>query len=135
MPNDAARLPSATGPVEAVAAIQDAGFPIVGVGASAGGLEALEQLLAGVPPKSGMAFVVIQHLDPKRPGMLPELLQRATPMIVKQAANRMRIKPDCVYVIPPDKDISILHGALYLLEMTTRHGLHLPIDKIGRAHV
>jgi len=128
MPNDAASLPSATGPVDAVAAIQEAAFPIVGVGASAGGLEALEQLLAGVPPGSGMAFVVIQHLDPKRPGMLPELLQRATPMIVKQAANRMRIKPDCVYVIPPDKDISILHGALYLLEMTTRQGLHLPID-------
>ncbi|MFY9722742.1 MAG: chemotaxis protein CheB [Azonexus sp.] len=103
-------------------------FPIVGIGASAGGLEALEQLLAGVPADSGMAFVIIQHLDPKRPGMLPELLQCATTMAVKQAANRMRIKPDCVYVIPPDKDISILHGSLYLLEMTTRHGLHLPID-------
>ena len=56
----------------------DTAFPIVGIGASAGGLEALEQLLAGVPADSGMAFVVIQHLDPKRPGMLPELLQRAT---------------------------------------------------------
>ena len=128
MPNGADSLTSATSPADGAATMSDTAFPIVGVGASAGGLEALEQLLAGVPADSGMAFVVIQHLDPKRPGMLPELLQRATPMIVKQAANRMRIKPDCVYVIPPDKDISILHGSLYLLEMTTRHGLHLPID-------
>ena len=118
MTPEAGHVPSATGPVDAIAAIQDAGFPIVGIGASAGGLEALEQLLAGVPANSGMAFVIIQHLDPKRPGMLPELLQRATPMIVKQAANRMRIKPDCVYVIPPDKDISILHGALYPVSYT-----------------
>ena len=121
-------MPSATVFADAEAATHDMAFPIVGIGASAGGLEALEQLLAGVPADSGMAFVIIQHLDPKRPGMLPELLQRATTMAVKQAANRMRIKPDCVYVIPPDKDISILHGSLYLLEMTTRHGLHLPID-------
>ena len=128
MPNSAVSPPSASGTADAGAANQDAGFPIVGIGASAGGLEALEQLLANIPANSGMAFVVIQHLDPKRPGMLPELLQRATTMAVKQATNRMRIKPDCIYVIPPDRDISILHGALYLLETKTRQGLHLPID-------
>ncbi|MGA9962796.1 MAG: chemotaxis protein CheB, partial [Azonexus sp.] len=68
-------MPSATVFADAEAATHDMAFPIVGIGASAGGLEALEQLLAGVPADSGMAFVIIQHLDPKRPGMLPELLQ------------------------------------------------------------
>ena len=110
------------------AATNDESFPIVGIGASAGGLEALEQLLSAVPPNSGMAFVVIQHLDPSRPGMLPELLQRTTPMIVRQAENRMAVRPDCVYVIPPNKDLSILHGSLYLFDPVARRGLHLPID-------
>lgn len=103
-------------------------FPIIGIGASAGGLEALEQFLVGVPANSGMAFVVIQHLDPSRHGMLPELLQRATPMVVTQAGNRMKIKPDRVYVIPPNKDLSILHDTLYLLDPAAPRGLRLPID-------
>ncbi len=113
---------------DSLAAVQETAFPIVGIGASAGGLEALEQLLAGVPANSGMAFVVVQHLDPNRPGMLPELLQRSTPMIVRQAENRMKVRPGYVYVIPPNKDLSILHGALYLLDPVARRGLHLPID-------
>jgi len=103
-------------------------FPIIGIGASAGGLEALEQFLGGVPINSGMAFVVVQHLDPNRHGMLPELLQRTTPMVVKQAANRMKIRPDCVYVIPPNKDLSILHDTLYLLDPVAARGLRLPIN-------
>lgn len=103
-------------------------FPIVAIGASAGGLEALEQFLGHVPPASGMAFVVIQHLDPDRKDMLSELLQRVTPMPVAQAKNRMKVKPDCIYVIPPNTDISILHGSLYLLEPTAPRGLRLPID-------
>ena len=108
-------------------------FPIVAIGASAGGLEALEQLLGGVPVGSGMAFVVIQHLDPTRKGMMPELLQRATPMLVAQAKNRMKVKPDCVYVIPPNRDLSILHDRLLLLEPVTPRGLRLPIDFFFRA--
>lgn len=103
-------------------------FPIVAIGASAGGLEALEQFLGHVPANSGMAFVVIQHLDPKRKGMMPELLQRATSMPVMQARNRTKVKPGCVYVIPPNRDLSILHGTLFLLEQVASHGLHLPID-------
>src|SRR2546430_2402069 len=67
-------------------------FPIVGIGASAGGLEALEQFLKHVPGKSGMAFVVVQHLDPSHEGMLPDLLQRATGMPVVQAKNRMKVE-------------------------------------------
>uniref|UniRef100_Q47EE1 protein-glutamate O-methyltransferase n=1 Tax=Dechloromonas aromatica (strain RCB) TaxID=159087 RepID=Q47EE1_DECAR len=107
---------------------EDKYFPIVGIGTSAGGLEALEQFLGGVPVNCGMAFVVVQHLDPNRYGMLPELLQRSTPMVVKQAGNRMKIKPDCVYVIPPNKDLSILHDTLYLLDPVAARGLRLPIN-------
>lgn len=103
-------------------------FPVVAIGASAGGFEALEQFLSHVPPASGMAFVVIQHLDPDRKDMLPELLQRITAMSVMPATNRMKIRPDNVYVIPPNTDISILHGSLYLLEPVARRGLRLPID-------
>jgi len=108
-------------------------FPIVAIGASAGGLEALELFLGHVPAGSGMAFVIIQHLDPTQKGMMPELLQRATVMPVTQATNRMRVKPDCVYVIPPNRDLSILHDSLYLLDPVAPRGLRLPIDFFFRA--
>jgi len=127
--------PSAV-PVEDAAAVADTGqrpFPIVALGASAGGLEALAQFLEHVPAGRGMAFVVIQHLDPTQKGMLPELLQRATPMPVAQARNRMKVKPGCVYVIPPNRDLSILHDCLYLLEPVAPRGLRLPIDFFFRA--
>ena len=103
-------------------------FPIVAIGASAGGLEALVQFLANVPAASGMAFVVIQHLDPDRRDILAELLQRSSAMPVMQVHNRMKVKPDCVYVIPPNADMSILRGSLYLLEPAAPRGLRLPID-------
>jgi two-component system CheB/CheR fusion protein len=108
-------------------------FAIVAIGASAGGLDALEQFLGHVPAGSGMAFVVIQHLDPNHKGMMPELLQRATCMPVAQAKNRMKVKPDCVYVIPPNRDLSILHDTLHLLELAAPRGLRLPIDFFFRA--
>ncbi|MHB8799026.1 MAG: chemotaxis protein CheB [Thermoanaerobaculia bacterium] len=108
-------------------------FPVVGVGASAGGLEALEELLRHVPEGSGMAWVVVQHLDPTHEGMLPELLQRATSMKVVQVRDRMRVKPGCVYVIPPNRDMSLLHGVLHLFEPTAPRGLRLPIDFLFRS--
>jgi two-component system CheB/CheR fusion protein len=108
-------------------------FPIVGIGASAGGLEALDQFLSRVPANSGMAFVVVQHLDPTRKGVMPELLQRATGMKVLQVKDRTRVKPDVVYVIPPGKDLSILRGVLYLFEPTAARGLRLPIDTFLRS--
>ena len=108
-------------------------FPIVAIGASAGGLEALEQFLGHVPADSGMACVVIQHLDPHHKGMMPELLQRATAMPVTQARNRMKVEPGHVYVIPPKWDLSILHDCLYLLEPVAARGLRLPIDSFFRA--
>jgi two-component system CheB/CheR fusion protein len=103
-------------------------FPIVGIGASAGGLEALEQFLRHVPPGCGMAFVIVQHLDPTHKGVMPELLQRVTVMEVIQVKDRMKVKPNSVYVIPPNKDMSILHGVLHLFEPTAARGLRLPID-------
>ncbi|ATG90140.1 chemotaxis protein CheB [Methylomonas koyamae] len=107
--------------------------PIIAIGASAGGLDALEHFFAQVPPASGVAFVVIQHLDPNHQGMLPELLQRVTPLTVIQAGDRMAVKPDWIYVIPPNKDLSILHGKLHLLEPQALRGLRLPIDAFFRA--
>jgi two-component system CheB/CheR fusion protein len=110
-----------------------AGFPIVGIGASAGGLEALEQFLGHVPKLSGMAFVIVQHLDPTHKGIMPELLQRATGMRVIQVRDRTAVRPDCVYVIPPNRDMSILHGVLHLLQPAAPRGLRLPIDFFFRS--
>ncbi|MBW8781219.1 MAG: PAS domain-containing protein [Verrucomicrobia bacterium] len=107
--------------------------PIVGIGASAGGLEALTQFLEHVPANSGMAFVVVQHLDPTHKGMLPDLLQRATAMKVVQVTDRIRIRPDRVYVIPPNYDLSLLHGTLHLLTPVAPRGLRLPIDSFFRS--
>lgn len=121
---------SQAGPEPPAAGLQ---FPVVGVGASAGGLEALVQFLGGVPNNSGMAFVIVQHLDPSRHSMLPELLRRATPMVVREAADRMQIEPDCVYVIPPNKDLALLDGKLQLLEPAMPRGLRLPIDFFFRS--
>ena len=102
--------------------------PIVGIGASAGGLEALELFLKNVPDKSGLAYVVVQHLDPTQKGMLPELLQRVSFMKVFQVEDLMRVKPDCIYVIPPNKSMSIFKGVLHLFDPIEARGLRLPVD-------
>lgn len=112
---------------------KSAQFPIVGIGASAGGLEALEQFFGNMPTDSGMAFVVIQHLAPNHKGIMPELLQRITEMPVTTVTDRLKIKPNCVYVIPPNKSMSILNGALHLFEPIETHGLRLPIDFFFRS--
>ncbi|NTW34313.1 MAG: chemotaxis protein CheB, partial [Bacteroidetes bacterium] len=108
-------------------------FPIVGIGASAGGLEALELFFGNMPKDKGMAFVVIQHLDPNHVGIMPELLQRITNMKVMQASDNLKVKPNCVYVIPPNKSMSILNGALHLFEPVELRGLRLPIDIFFRS--
>lgn len=110
------------------AARREAGFPIVGIGCSAGGLEALEALLSQVIPGSGMAFVVVQHLDPLRESSLPALLQRITPLPVLEAADGMVLKAEHVYVLPPAKEITLEQGRLCLREPVQLHGLRLPID-------
>lgn len=108
-------------------------FPIVGIGASAGGLEALEQFLVNVPDNSGMAYVVIQHLDSTQKGMLPELLQRISKIQVFQVKDRMKVKPNCVYVIPPNTSMSIFKGVLHLFNPIEARGMRLPIDLFLRS--
>ena len=103
-------------------------FPIVGLGASAGGLEALEQFFENMPENSGMAFVVIQHLDPNHKGMMDQILQRITKMEVMTATDHLKIKPNCVYVIPANKSMSIFNRVLHLFEPLEIRGLRLPID-------
>ena len=103
-------------------------FYIVGMGGSAGSLEAFEQFFRNMPDDSGAAFVLISHLDPTQKGMMPELLQRYTKMKVFEAVDGMKVVPNCVYVIPSNKDMAILHGTLQLLEPTATRGLRLPID-------
>lgn len=101
---------------------------IVGIGASAGGLAALEEFFRQIPPKSGLAYLVVQHLDPTQKAMLAELLQRITPMPVREAENGKLIEPDRVYVIPPNTELSISNGALHLDKPSEPRGLRLPIN-------
>lgn len=101
---------------------------ILGIGASAGGLEPLEQFLASIPPHSNMAYVVVQHLDPTQKTLLTELLQRVTPMSVREATQGMAIEPHCVYVIPPNTELSVVDGSLHLAPPLEPRGLRLPIN-------
>lgn len=101
---------------------------VVGVGASAGGLEALELFFTHVPPESGVAFVVIQHMDPSHPAMLSEILQGRTLMKVVEASEADKASPNCVYVIPPNKDLSIIDGHLHLINPIAERGFRLPIN-------
>lgn len=124
--------PLQTAPAGDAGAIQ-ASFPIVGIGASAGGLEALEAFLKHVPPHIGTAFVVVQHLDPTHKDVMVELLQRVSPLPVIQAKEGLKVDPDRVYVTPPNKDLSILHGVLHLLPLAAPRGMKLPIDSFFRS--
>lgn len=103
-------------------------FPIIGIGASAGGLEALLLFFKNVPINSGMAFIVVQHLDPEQKGYLVELLMRTTTMKVVQAQDGISVQPNCVYVIPPNKDMQLFHKMLHLFNRVSPHGIHLPVD-------
>jgi two-component system CheB/CheR fusion protein len=101
---------------------------IVGIGASAGGLEALELFFSTIPEDSGIAFVVVQHLDPKRKGMLTELLQRITQLKVAEVEEGVEVKANCIYVIPPNKGLSLSNGRLYLQETSKQVGQRNTID-------
>jgi len=101
---------------------------IVGLGASAGGLDALEQFLAHVPARSGLAYVIVQHLDPTHKALLVELLQRSTPMPVLEATQSMHVEPDSVYVIPPNSELTVVGGFLHLAPPGRPRGMRLPID-------
>jgi two-component system CheB/CheR fusion protein len=102
----------------------------VGIGASAGGLEAISELLAGIAPSCGMAFLVVQHLAPSRPSLLPEILSKHTSMPVVEATDGMAIEVNHVYVIPPNKSMSIAHRAIKLQPRGETLGPPMPIDDL-----
>ena len=110
-------------------------FPIVGIGASAGGLAALESFFSGMPADTdpGMAFVVVQHLAPDHKSMLTELIQRYTRMQVLEVEDGMVVQPNCTYIIPPNHDMAFLNGSLQLLEPSSPRGQRLPIDFFFRS--
>ncbi|MDD2919467.1 chemotaxis protein CheB [Rhodoferax sp.] len=110
-------------------------FPIVGIGASAGGLAAIEAFFSGMPPdvEPGMAFVLVQHLDPDHKSLLTELIQRRTRMQVSEVVDGMVVQANHAYIIPPNRDMAFLHGTLQLLEPAAPRGHRLPIDFLFRS--
>jgi two-component system CheB/CheR fusion protein len=111
------------------------GFPIVGIGASAGGLGAFEQFFSGMPPavSSGMAFVLVQHLAPDHKSLLAELVRRYTRMQVLEVEDGMEPAPDTAYIIPPNRDMELRGGKLRLLAPASPRGQRLPIDFFFRS--
>ncbi|MBI4763972.1 MAG: PAS domain-containing protein [Deltaproteobacteria bacterium] len=112
-----------------------AGFPIVGIGASAGGLAAIEAFFAALPSDqdTGMAFVLVQHLDPDHKSILIDLVRKYTRMPVFKVEDGMKVEPNCAYIIPPNRDMAFLDGKLHLLEPGAPRGLRLPIDFFFRS--
>ncbi len=109
------------------------GFAVVGLGASAGGLEAFEEFFRKVPADIGMAFVLVSHLDPTHESILAEIVQRATKLPVVEVTDQMAVKPNCIFVIPPNRDLTIFHGALQLTMPETPRGQRLTIDGFFRS--
>lgn len=138
---DAKALPSppvAPGEQPSAAHGADAGavlFPIVGIGASAGGLAAFEAFFSGMPADSdpGMAFVLVQHLAPDHKSLLTDLVRRYTRMQVFEVEDGMTVQCDCAYIIPPNCDMALLNGSLQLLEPAEPRGRRLPIDYFFRS--
>ena len=115
-------------PTHGVAASAEVDFPVVGIGASAGGLDACRKLVDALPVNNGMAFILVQHLDPTHESMMVDLLASHTSMRVQQATDGMLIERDHFYVIPPGTYLSVAAGALHLSQPQARHGARLPFD-------
>lgn len=120
-------------PVPEAAPSREGTFRIVGIGASAGGLEAFEQFFSNMPSDKGIAFVIVQHLDPTEHTSMPQILSRFSKMAIEVATEGMRVEPNSIYLIPPNKSMGIQNGALYLQEPTRPPGLRLPIDFFFRS--
>ena len=118
--------------VENAESVKGGTSPIVGVGASAGGLEAFTQLLEAMPTDSGMAFVLVQHLAPTHPSALAEILSRVTTMPVTEVHEVSTVEPNHIYVIPPAQSMVIAGGALHLMPREG-HRVHHPVDQFFRA--
>ncbi len=108
-------------------------FRVVGVGASAGGLESLEQFFSNLPPNPGMAFVVVQHLSPDFRSVMDELLARHSDLPIQQAEHNIEVEPNRVYLLPPKKEMIIHERRLLLSDKERTHGLTLPIDHFFRS--
>jgi len=108
-------------------------LPIVGLGASAGGLEALRAFFGAMPPKTGLSFVVVVHLDPTHESLMPELLAKSTTLGVHQAQDRQRLEADHVYIIPPNRALTIDQGLIRVREVADRRGLRGSIDHFFRS--
>jgi len=108
-------------------------FLIVGIGASAGGLDACRKFIEALPATTGMAFILVQHLDPTHESMMVDLLAGHTRMAVRQAADGALLEPDHLYVIPPGAYLSVGGSALQLSEPLARHGARLPFDFLLRS--
>lgn len=110
-------------------------FPVVGIGASAGGLAAIETFFKSIPAnvETGMAFIIVQHLDPTHKSMLNELVKHYTTMNVYTIEDGMQVMPNSIYIIPPNYDLAFLLGTLHLMEPTQPRGLRLPIDYFFRS--
>ena len=115
-------------PVATDVAVSHATFPIVAIGASAGGLEAFSNLLRSLPAEPGLALIFIPHLDPTHESAMVELLSRTTRLPVLQAAEGMRVAVNRVYVLPPNSDMTIAEGVLHLVRREAGRGHHMPID-------
>ena len=103
-------------------------FPVVGIGASAGGVEAFRQLLSHLPTDTGMAFVLIQHLDPNHKSLLTEILARETTMPAIEVRDKIAVEPNCVYVIPPNTKMTMEGGLLKLTPRAQSRAKVMPID-------
>jgi len=116
-------------------AMISSGFPVVGIGASAGGLAAFEGFFKGMPADTdpGMAFVLVQHLAPDHKSILSELVRRYTRMQVFEVEDGMVVQKNCAYIIPPGRDMAFLNGTLQLLEPSEPRGQRLPIDFFFRS--
>jgi two-component system, chemotaxis family, CheB/CheR fusion protein len=108
-------------------------LPVVAIGASAGGLEFYERFFKNLPSNSGMAFVLVQHLDAEHKSILAQLIGQYTTMSVAQVEDGTKVSPNCVYVIPPDRDLAILNGTLHLIEPTQPRHQRLTIDNFLRS--
>ena len=121
--------------IQAAESVLPKSFPIVGIGASAGGLAAFEAFFAGMPATTepGMAFVLVQHLAPDHKSILTDLIRRYTRMQVFEVEDGMVVQPNCAYIIPPNCDMAFLNGVLQLLEPAAPRGQRLPIDFFFRS--